>query len=129
MSKAANHALTLIYSSRLWNFSPQVPLYLRSLLPFLAEAASASASVLASPVGETACIAESCAGNFPVVVQRSAPTPSVPSPLHALTNAERLVRGMPLKALVHRRSGAYLLFLYDKSVRLTVLTPQILSAG
>ena len=79
-------------------------------------------------MGETLCIAEYCAGNFPNVVQRSAPTPSVPSPLDALTNAKRLVCSMPSKAPVRRRSGAYPLLLDDKSVRLTVLF-QILSAA
>ncbi|EDR05219.1 uncharacterized protein LACBIDRAFT_329886 [Laccaria bicolor S238N-H82] len=77
---------------------------MRSLLAFFALAVSAGVSALVSPAGEPACIAEYCAGNFPNAVQPPAPTPSVPSPLDALTNAERLVRGMPLKAPVRRRS-------------------------
>ncbi|EDR05232.1 uncharacterized protein LACBIDRAFT_329924 [Laccaria bicolor S238N-H82] len=77
---------------------------MRSLLAFFALAVSAGASALVFPAGKPACIAEYCAGNFPDVVQPPAPTPSVPSLLDALTNAERLVRGMPLKAPVRRRS-------------------------
>ena len=100
---------------------------MRSLFAFFALAVSAAVSALVSPVGETLCIAEYCAGNFPDVVQRPAQTPSVPSPLDALTNAKRLVCRMPLKAPVRRRSGAYPL-LDDKSVRLTVLF-QVLSAA
>ena len=94
---------------------------MRSLLAFFALAVSACVSALVFPVGETLCIAEYCAGNFADVVQRSAPTPSVPSPLDALTNAKRRVCSMPMKAPVRRRSGAYPLLLDDKSVRLTVL--------
>ena len=93
---------------------------MRSLLAFFALAVSACVSALVFPV--KLCVAEYCAGNFPDGVQRSAPTPSVPSPLDALTYANR-----PLKAPVRRRSGAYPLLLDDKSVRLAVLF-QILSA-
>ena len=97
-----------------------------SLHAFFALAVSACVSALVFPVGETVCVAEYCAGNFPNVVQPLAPTPSVPFPPDSLTNAERLVRGTPLKAPVRRRSGAYPLFLYGKSVRLTVLPPDFL---
>ena len=88
---------------------------MRCFVTFFAVAAWAGVSALVSPVDETACIAEYCAGNFPEPVQAIAPTPYVSS-LDALTNAERLVRGMTSEALVPRRSCAYLLFLYDKSV-------------
>ena len=97
-------------------------------LAFLALAVLATVSALVSPVGKTLCIAEYCAGNFLDAVQPLAPTPYVPSPLDALTNAERLVCSMPWQAPVRRRSGVYPLFLYDKSVRLTVLF-QVLSAA
>ena len=54
----------------------------------------------------------------------SAPLPLfVPSPPDALTSAERLVGGMPLKASVCRRSGAHPFFLHDKLIRLTVPFP------
>ena len=62
---------------------------MHSLLAFFALAVSACVSALVFPVGETLCIAVYCAGNFPDGVQRPAPTPSVPSPLDALTNAKR----------------------------------------
>ena len=51
---------------------------MRSLLTFFALAVTACVSALVSPVGETACIAEYCAGNFPDAVQPLAPPPLFP---------------------------------------------------
>ena len=94
---------------------------MRSLLAFFALAVKACVSALVFPVGEPLCIVEYCAGNFPDAGHPLAPALSLPSHLYALTNAGRLVCGMPSKAQVRRMSGAYPFFLHDKSARLTVL--------
>ena len=76
-------------------FSGTLPLEslftMRSLLAFFALAVSACVSALVFPLGETLCIAEYCAGNFPDAGHPLAPALSLPSPLDALTNAGRLV--------------------------------------
>ena len=112
---------TLIHASRLWNPSSQVALYHAFLTRFFALAVLACVSALVFPVGETLCIAEYCAGNFPDAGHPLAPALSLPSPLDALTNAGRLVCAMPSKAQVRRRSGGHPFFLHDKSARPTVV--------
>ncbi|TFK39516.1 hypothetical protein BDQ12DRAFT_705008 [Crucibulum laeve] len=83
---------------------------MRSFLSFSLVATlltSAGLGALAVPVDECAGM-EYCASNFPtdVLVERSSlPSPTVKTARHAWTNAERLVRGLPLKPPTRRDSA------------------------